>query len=112
MKVRQTAKTLLIILLLIAAGVGEMWAATYTYHIVNSSGVDIITATSTSGTLVAPDNIKSPWCDLTYWDAATARNQLESQLGHSVVSSLNAKDYFKSIEQKENEQLDSNSGDK
>jgi hypothetical protein len=44
--------------------------------------------------------------------AKAARNQLESQLGHSVVTSLNAKDYFKSIEQKENEQLDSNSDDK
>lgn len=44
--------------------------------------------------------------------AKAARNQLESQLGHSVVTSLNAKDYFKSIEQKEDEQLDSNSDDK
>ena len=44
--------------------------------------------------------------------AKAASNQLESQLGHSVVTSLNAKDYFKSIEQKENEQLDSNSDDK
>ena len=33
--------------------------------------------------------------------AKAARNQLESQLGHSVVTSLNAKDYFKSLEQEE-----------
>ena len=44
--------------------------------------------------------------------AKAARNQLESQLGHSVVTSLNAKDYFRSIEQKENDQLDNNSDDK
>ena len=33
--------------------------------------------------------------------AKAARNQLESQLGRSVVASLNAKDYFKSLEQEE-----------
>ena len=44
--------------------------------------------------------------------AKAARNQLESQLGHSVVTSLNAKDYFRSIEQKENDQLDNNNDDK
>ncbi len=33
--------------------------------------------------------------------AKAARNQLESQLGRSVVTSLNAKDYFKSLEQEE-----------
>ena len=33
--------------------------------------------------------------------AKAARTQLESQLGHSVVTSLNAQDYFKSIEQKD-----------
>jgi hypothetical protein len=44
--------------------------------------------------------------------AKAARNQLESQLGHSVVTSLNAKDYFRSIEQKENDQLDNNIDDK
>jgi hypothetical protein len=32
--------------------------------------------------------------------AKAARTQLESQLGHSVVTSLNAKDYFASLEQK------------
>ncbi len=37
--------------------------------------------------------------------AKVARNQLESQLGHSVVTSLNAKDYFKSIEQEEKRQI-------
>ena len=37
--------------------------------------------------------------------AKAARNQLESQLGHSVVTSLNAKDYFKSIEQDEKRQI-------
>ena len=42
--------------------------------------------------------------------AKAARNQLESQLGHSVVTSLNAKDYFKSLEQDEQRQIeDSNS---
>ena len=44
--------------------------------------------------------------------AKAARNQLESQLGHSVVTSLNAKDYFRSIEQKENDQLGNNNDDK
>ena len=29
--------------------------------------------------------------------AKVARKQLESQIGHSVVTSLNAKDYFKSL---------------
>ncbi len=37
--------------------------------------------------------------------AKAARNQLESQLGHSVVTSLNAKDYFKSLEQDEQRQI-------
>ena len=32
--------------------------------------------------------------------ARAARNQLESQLGHSVVTSLNAQDYFRGIEAK------------
>ena len=36
--------------------------------------------------------------------AKAARTQLESQLGHSVVTSLNAKDYFKSLENKEKEE--------
>ena len=35
--------------------------------------------------------------------AKAARNQLESQLGHTVVTSLNAKDYFNGIEQKSEE---------
>lgn len=38
--------------------------------------------------------------------AKAARNQLESQLGHSVVTSLNAKDYFKSLEQEEQKQIE------
>ena len=38
--------------------------------------------------------------------ARAARNQLESQLGHSVVTSLNAKDYFKSIEQEGRQQIE------
>ena len=38
--------------------------------------------------------------------ARAARNQLESQLGHAVVTSLNAKDYFKSIEQKGRQQIE------
>ena len=37
--------------------------------------------------------------------AKAARNQLESQLGHSVVTSLNAKDYFNSLEQEETRQI-------
>ncbi|MBR1557373.1 MAG: Bro-N domain-containing protein [Prevotella sp.] len=38
--------------------------------------------------------------------AKAARNQLESQLGHSVVTSLNAKDYFKSLEQEGQQQIE------
>lgn len=38
--------------------------------------------------------------------AKAACNQLESQLGHSVVTSLNAKDYFKSLEQEEQKQIE------
>jgi hypothetical protein len=38
--------------------------------------------------------------------AKAARNQLESQLGHSVVTSLNAKDYLKSLEQEEQKQIE------
>ena len=37
--------------------------------------------------------------------AKAARNQLESQLGHSVVTSLNAKDYFARHEEEERKQL-------
>ena len=37
--------------------------------------------------------------------AKAARTQLESQLGHSVVSPLNAKDYFASLEQEEQKQI-------
>ena len=37
--------------------------------------------------------------------AKVARNQLESQLGHTVVTSLNAKDYFQSIEQEKLKQI-------
>ena len=40
--------------------------------------------------------------------AKAARNQLESQLGHSVVTSLNAKDYFKSIEPNEQPLINDN----
>ena len=36
--------------------------------------------------------------------AKAARTQLESQLGHSVVTSLNAKDYFASLEQKKQQE--------
>ena len=43
--------------------------------------------------------------------AKAARNQLESQLGHSVVTSLNAKDYFKSLEQEEQKAIDDKSDD-
>ena len=38
--------------------------------------------------------------------AKVARNQLESQLGRSVVTSLNAKDYFKSLEQEEQKSIE------
>ena len=38
--------------------------------------------------------------------AKAARNQLESQLGHSVVTSLNAKDYFKSLEREEQKTIE------
>ena len=37
--------------------------------------------------------------------AKAARNQLESQLGHSVVTSFNAKDYFARLEEEERKQL-------
>lgn len=40
--------------------------------------------------------------------AKAARNQLESQLGHSVVTSLNAKDFFNSLEQNSQRQIDDN----
>ena len=75
-------KAMLVTLLFLGGGmVNDAWAATYTYHIVDGSGKDIITATSTSGTLVAPDEINSPWCDLTYWDAATGGTQLNAVPG-------------------------------
>ena len=44
--------------------------------------------------------------------AKAARNQLESQLGHSVVTSLNAKDYFNSIEGKKHRQVEDDNNDK
>ena len=44
--------------------------------------------------------------------AKAARNQLEAQLGHSVVTSLNAKDYFNSIEGKKQRQIKDNNNDK
>lgn len=40
--------------------------------------------------------------------AKAARTQLESQLGHTVVTSLNAKDYFESLSQDEKKQIGSN----
>jgi hypothetical protein len=43
--------------------------------------------------------------------AKAARNQLEAQLGHSVVTSLNAKDYFKSLEQEEQKSIERNTDD-
>lgn len=43
--------------------------------------------------------------------AKVARNQLESQLGHSVVTSLNAKDYFNSLEQNNQLQIEDNNGE-
>ena len=36
--------------------------------------------------------------------AKAARTNLEAQIGRSVVSPLNAKDYFKSIEDKEDKE--------
>lgn len=44
--------------------------------------------------------------------AKAARNQLEAQLGHSVVTSLNAKDYFKSLEGKKQRQIEDNNNNK
>ena len=44
--------------------------------------------------------------------AKAARNQLEAQLGHSVVTSLNAKDYFNSIEEKKQRQIEDDNNDK
>lgn len=38
--------------------------------------------------------------------AKAARNQLESQLGHSVVTSISAKDYLGSLEQRQRKQID------
>ena len=43
--------------------------------------------------------------------AKAARNQLESQLGRSVVTSLNAKDYFKSLEQEEQKSIEQKTED-
>ena len=43
--------------------------------------------------------------------AKAARNQLESQLGRSVVTSLNAKDYFKSLEQEEQKSFEHKTAD-
>ena len=43
--------------------------------------------------------------------AKAARNQLESQLGRSVVTSLNAKDYFKSLEQEEQKSFEHKTDD-
>ena len=43
--------------------------------------------------------------------AKAARNQLESQLGRSVVTSLNAKDYFKSLEQEEQKSIEQKAED-
>ena len=43
--------------------------------------------------------------------AKAARNQLESQLGRSVVTSLNAKDYFKSLEQEEQKSIEHKADD-
>ena len=43
--------------------------------------------------------------------AKAARNQLESQLGRSVVTSLNAKDYFKSLEQEEQKSIEQTADD-
>ena len=43
--------------------------------------------------------------------AKVARNQLESQLGHSVVTSLNAKDYFNSLEQNSQRHIEDNNGE-
>ena len=43
--------------------------------------------------------------------AKAARNQLESQLGRSVVTSLNAKDYFKSLEQEEQKTIENQTDD-
>ena len=43
--------------------------------------------------------------------AKAARNQLEAQLGHSVVTSLNAKDYFNNIEGKKQRRIEDNNSD-
>ena len=43
--------------------------------------------------------------------AKAARNQVESQLGRSVVTSLNAKDYFKSLEQEEQKSIEHKADD-
>ena len=43
--------------------------------------------------------------------AKAARNQLESQLGRSVVTSLNAKDYFKSLVQEEQKSFEHKTDD-
>ena len=42
---------------------------------------------------------------LKQWLAEVARQLIEKELGHSVVSPLNAKDYFNSLEQEDRKQL-------
>ena len=43
--------------------------------------------------------------------AKAARNQLEAQLGHPVVTSLNAKDYFKNLAQEERKTIENKKKD-
>lgn len=73
---------MLVLLLVLTGGmVNGVWGATYTYHIVDGIGSDIITATSTESVLQAPSQINSPWCELTYWNSATGGTQLQALPG-------------------------------
>lgn len=70
-------KTALFLVLLLTFTT-QAWAQ-HTYIVVDADGNELISATSNSnGTPVAPAEINSPWCTLTYWDAATG--------GHTITS--------------------------
>lgn len=82
METRNATRALWVFLVLAILGSNQTWASTYTYIVVDSNGNEVIRGNSTSsGTPNAPDNIKSPWCDLTYWDAATGGNTIATLPG-------------------------------
>ena len=65
------AKAMLLMLLFLVGGmVSEAWAQTYTYKVIDSSGTEVASATSTSSTLGVPDVIKAVGCVFRYYDTA------------------------------------------